>query len=265
MYKKFTLLLIALLWLITSAMAQWQPLNPGAGGQVQDVVCDPNTSGHLFLASDMEGIYESNDNGESWHAKGDLLHNRVYAVTFTPGNSNKMYVGTLYGLEVSSDGGNTFSFVELTRKISISAIAVDPNNANIVLAGTGWRDDYDFSSYFGLKEKGNGEVYRSIDGGTTWTKITFDTNDSDRNVFTIQFDKNNSNIVYMGSAKGIHKSTDGGATWTIVTPPSNTTKNRGLALTPDGKTMYAAYTNEDGKIYMYASPTATVSWTGVCM
>ena len=69
--KKFISLLLLVL-AVLSADAQWESKNPGAGGQVQDIVCDPNSNERLILASDMEGIYESNDNGENWSHKGKL-------------------------------------------------------------------------------------------------------------------------------------------------------------------------------------------------
>ena len=84
------------------AQAQWQSINPGAGGQVQDVICDPNVNQRLILASDMEGIYESLDNGLSWHPKGVLHQNRAFAVAIPKSSGNNtMYVGTMMGLERS--------------------------------------------------------------------------------------------------------------------------------------------------------------------
>lgn len=66
--------------------AQWTSINPGAGGQRQDVVCDPNIENKLYLESDTEGIYMREDDGASWHSKGDLLENRVYSIAITSGN-----------------------------------------------------------------------------------------------------------------------------------------------------------------------------------
>ncbi len=174
----YCLLLIATL----TTQAQWASINPGAGGQVQDIVCDPNQPNRLILASDMEGIYESTNNGNSWNHKGHLHQNRVYAVAI-PKSSNqthkdKMYVGTLYGLEVSNNRGQDFTLITSTKKLSIGAIAVHPSNPSIVLAGIGWKDDYDFSHKFGLSPdksgKGKGEIFRSTNAGAAWTKIEFD-------------------------------------------------------------------------------------------
>jgi hypothetical protein len=263
MMKKITLSILFSLVLCFS-YGQWKPINPGAGGQIQDIVSDPNTVGRLILASDMEGIYESLDHGESWHAKGELHQNRAYAVAFAPNNTNKLFVGTLYSLEVSNDGGNTFTIVDETKKKSIGAIAVDPNDENVIIAGVGWRDDYDFSDTFGLTQDAKGEIFRSADGGTSWSVINFDEDaGSDRNVFSIQFDKNDSNIVYLGAGKGLFKSTDAGLTWTKINGPDGVQKNKGASLSPDGKILYAAYTTSGSKGWIYATPTSAINWQKV--
>ena len=268
MNRKITILLWLLLLTSWTAQAQWEPLNPGAGGQVQNIVGDPNTPGRLFLASDMEGIYESTDNGLSWKIKGDMIHNRVFTVAVSPGNANKIYTGTMYGLEVSNDGGKNFDLVELTRRQSIASIAISPKNPNLVLAGIGWSDDEEVSQFFGLSKTGNGEVFRSTDGGQNWSKVTFNTNGSTRrNVVSIQFDPTNANIAYLGSDKGVYKSTNGGASWSKINGPSGTANNRGIAVSPDGKALYAAYSlgieNQEKISAVYATATASLNWQKV--
>ena len=267
--KQRITLLVGLLLLAWTAQAQWEPINPGAGGQVQDIVPDPNTPGRLFLASDMEGIYETTDNGLSWEIGADLIHNRVYTVAVAPGSGN-VYAGTLYGLEVSTDGGQTFDLVEKSRRKSIGAIAVDPNNPDVVLAGLGWDDDYGFigTDYFNLATEGDGEVYRSDDGGESWEKVLFgEGTGGERNVYTIRFDESNGQNVYLGSAKGVYKSTDGGVSWDKVEGPAGTANNRGVALSPDGKVLYAAYSlgieDQERISAIYATPTASVNWQSV--
>ena len=106
--KNFHLYLIMLLLCgsYLSKSQDWESLNPGAGGQVQDIVCDPNVKGRLFLVSDMEGVYRSTDNGISWnYTSDDLVHHRTYAVVPDPSNSERVYAGTLYGLHYSDNGG----------------------------------------------------------------------------------------------------------------------------------------------------------------
>ncbi len=254
MMRKLTILLSLLCLFALPTFAQWESINPGAGGQVQDLVCDPNTPNRVILASDMEGIYETTDNGNTWHHKGNLKQNRVYAVGIPQGNSSKMFVGTLYGLEVSNDGGNNFSIIGQTKKMSIGAIAVDPNNQNNAIAGVGWRDDSDFAGYFGLSQNGPVVLYRTINGGSSWTTINITNNQSaNRNVYTIQYDKNNSNNVYMGTAQGVYKSTNGGANWFPLGNDPGT--NSGVSLSANGQYLYGTFNHD-----LYVTSTSSINW-----
>ncbi|QLE02217.1 Ig-like domain-containing protein [Galbibacter sp. BG1] len=251
MKKKITMLcLLAMVPLI--GFSQWQSLNPGAGGQVQDIVCDPNTPNRVFLASDMEGIYESTDNGQTWKEKGYLKQNRVYAIAVTPGNSNKMFVGTLYGLEVSNDGGNNFNLVGASKRFSIGAIGVSPANPNNVIAGVGWRDDNDFASNFGMSQNGNIITYRSTNGGSSWTKVEI-SGSGNRNVYTIQFDPNNANVAYMGTSQGVFKTTNAGSSWFAL--GNNPGTNSGVALSPNGQTLYGTFNHD-----LYVTSTSSINW-----
>jgi photosystem II stability/assembly factor-like uncharacterized protein len=242
-------------------LAQWISINPGAGGQVQDVVADPNNPGTLYLASDMEGVYKTVDNGESWKPTGHLMHNRVYAVAIDPRNSDRVYIGTLYGLHISNNGGATYRFIAATRNRSIASIAVDPDNSNRIIAAPGWRDDYDFIRTLGEHENGKGDIFLSEDGGDTWSIHTFDDNATlDRNVWSINYQLNDPTNVYIGTGRGVFRSNDGGKNWTKLPDPASTRRNRGVTLSPDGTILYAAY-DSPGKLY--ATPTANISWQAV--
>ncbi len=259
--KYFSVLLLIGFFIQSHLEGQWKSINPGAGGQVQDVVGDPGNPGILYLASDMEGVYRSKDNGESWEITGQLMHNRVYAVTVDPGNSDRLYVGTLYGLHISDNAGENYDFVFSTRGKSIGSIAVDPSNSDNIIAGPGWRDDYDFIGRLGEQKNGIGLVFLSEDGGITWDEYIFDNNTgTDRNVWNISYDLTDPSVVYIGTGKGIFKSIDGGKNWTQLENPSGVTYNRGVGLSPDGTTLYAAY-NAPGKLYI--SPVGTIAWQEV--
>lgn len=113
---------------------------------------------------------------------------------------------------------------------AIGTIVVDPNNANVLYAGTGEPNASQDS------EAGIG-LYKSTDGGDTWKLLTATTAIADlRAISSVAIDPTNSNVVYMGTARairgvssvpgggqattqpelGVYKSTDGGQTWSLV-------------------------------------------------
>ncbi|UTA48355.1 hypothetical protein L1F30_02135 [Simiduia sp. 21SJ11W-1] len=231
----------------------------------------------------MEGIYETLDNGLSWHPKGELHQNRVYAVAIPKQPSNqKMYVGTLFGLEVSNDGGETFRLVPTAQKKSIGAIAIHPTNKNIVLAAVGWRDDYNvnngvdgFYSKFGLTKEGAVTLFKSTDAGETWTEIQTSETYGDRNVFAVKFNPANGSEVYLASDAGIFKSADTGESWVRLPSPSDSNgRAKGVDVSADGQAVYAVYlTNADinnnrfqgNKLEaaIYVSRTSSIAWQNV--
>ncbi len=265
MNKKLAIALLFILFKL-SLYAQWHSINPGAGGQVQDIVTDPNTPNTVYLVSDMEGVYKSTNNGDQWHMTGKLVSNRVFALAVTPGNAQKLYVGTLFGLHTSVDGGKSYQFVPLTLKRTIGCVSVSPHNPNVVVAGFGWRDDYEFLWIIDGKQTGKGQVVISRDGGKTWKIIDFNTSDEskDRNVWTVNFDPTNEKIIYLSTGGGIYKSIDEGITWSLVPAPENTKRHTGIAISPDGKVVYATYATDDeygGNIY--ASTAKNIQWQKV--
>lgn len=120
---------------------------------------------------------------------------RAQVSTATPGRS-PAFVGT-WRLEGPTNIGGRFN-----------TIAVDPSNASIMYAGAA-----------------AGGVFKTIDGGQTWTPI-FD----DKPFLTIAcitLQPGNPNVVYVGTGEpnidqaarigdGLYKSTDGGQTWALL-------------------------------------------------
>ena len=79
---------------------------------------------------------------------------------------------------------------------NIQAIVIDPYNPTTVYAG------------------GPGFIFKSTDGGATWTQI--DKGLTNTSIHSLAIDPSNPATVYAGSAGGVFKSTDGGATWTAI-------------------------------------------------
>ena len=134
-----------------------------------------------------------------------------------PGDSTTFYFGGVNGgVWKTTDAGTVWTPIFDKQPIgAIGAIAVAPSDSKTIYAGTGESDiRSDLSS-------GNG-VYRSIDGGSTWTHIGLE---DARQISRIVIDPRDSNVVYVGvlghaygpnEERGVYKSSDGGIHWTKV-------------------------------------------------
>ncbi len=134
------------------------------------------------------------------------------------------------GVYKSTDAGKTWQFVGLRDTHSISAILVDPKDANIV---------YVASMGHVFAPDANRGIFKSIDGGRSWRKTLFV--DNDTGAICLVMDPNHPDLMYAamwqavrkpwgltsgGPGSGMYKTTDGGAHWT------NITRNPGLPKEP---------------------------------
>jgi photosystem II stability/assembly factor-like uncharacterized protein len=147
---------------------------------------------------------------------------RVNTLAVHPSNENTVLAGfSAGGIFKTTDGGVTWKPVfDNHLELSIGHIVYDPNNPNILYAGTG---DPNIPAYV---FNGHG-VYKSTDGGETWNYLGLGQEGIVSKVFV---DPSNSNTLYaavMGNPyirdnkRGVYKSTDGGITWQNVLFVSN--------------------------------------------
>jgi photosystem II stability/assembly factor-like uncharacterized protein len=152
--------------------------------------------------------------GLKWRLIGPFRGGRAVAVTGVPGDSTTFYFGAVNGgVWKTSDAGMVWTPIFDKQSVgSIGALAVAPSNPAILYAGTGESDiRSDLSS-------GDG-VYKSIDGGLTWTHIGLE---DTRQISQIVIDPQNPDVVYVGALghaygpndqRGVYKSVDGGMHW----------------------------------------------------
>src|SRR5437660_11083445 len=113
---------------------------------------------------------------------------RVSVIVGIPGDPSTMYVsGANGGIFKTTSAGTTWKpLFDQQDVISIGAIELAPSNPDIIYVGTGEENPRNNASF------GNG-VYRSNDGGETWTHVGLD--DSDR-IATIRIGGHNPDIAY---------------------------------------------------------------------
>lgn len=127
--------------------------------------------------------------------KSRPTNSNVFSIAQSEANPKVLYAGTEGGgLWKTSDKGKTWTNVGQEEPFSsVTSVSVNPENENIVLAGT------------------NGGLYRTSNGGSTWQKVLnvgFD---------AIEFSKDGKVIFAARRAKnGFYKSVDGGINWTLV-------------------------------------------------
>jgi len=268
-YLQMRILLIATISLFTSvaAMAQWENINQGFGGQVQDVALDPQRPGRMIFHSDMEGHYISTDYAQSWHFIGhELKHPFSMTSAFDPTDEKIIYTGTVAGLHISRDGGHTWEFAQDIGEISIDNIYVNPSNPSQVFAGQGLRvKPPEAIKKQGFPVRSKRVIYRSQDKGKSWESISYSEEEGLMQTFNFVIPQNDPQTVWLGASAGIYKSEDGGKSWELFPSPPEATFALGMDISPDGQRIYACYTTDAAQkeAHVFTSPTDKASWADV--
>ncbi|OHX63843.1 PKD domain-containing protein [Flammeovirga pacifica] len=257
-YLKNTLLLVLFFLIGTNLSAQWKNANPGHGGQVQHVICDPTIDGRMYLCSDMEGYYYSDDYGQKWHYVHSSPFNNVFNIAIAPTNSNTMLLGATNGFAVSKDQGASWDVQEMFIDVPISAMAIDPSDENNMYVAPSWLED----TVPHFSENGEKAVYYSNDAGVTWTKKVFSGNSGERNVNTITVHPTNGEVL-LAATEGLFLSKDEGLNWSQLNSPANTTLCRGADITPNGEWVYALYVRNDGNSGLYVRKYTETTWVEI--
>jgi len=168
-----------------------------------------------------------------WRQVGPFRGGRALAGTGVAGDPLTYYFGSVAGgVWKTTNGGNTWTpMTDKTGIMSVGAIAVAPSDSNVLYVGTGescWRGDISY---------GDG-MYKSVDGGKTWTHIGLE---DTRHISKVIVHPTNPDIVFvaaMGHAygpnetRGVFRSSDGGKTWQKVLFKDNKTGAIDLSFDP---------------------------------
>lgn len=252
-YKAFTLILAACSICATQIQAQqvdlnlfknMKPRNIGPGsmsGRVTAIAAVENNPDIMYVGAASGGVWKSENGGTTWKSIFDANPTiNIGSIAINQNNPSIVWVGTGegnprnsinlgQGIYKSIDGGRSWKCMGLEKSIAIHRILLDPQNPQVVYAGVLGNP---FAAH---PERG---VFKSTDGGETWSKILY-TNDLS-GVGDMVMDPSNPNKILVnmwqmkrtsydfksgGPGSGFYMTLDGGKNWTKLN------KSNGL---PDG-------------------------------
>ncbi len=225
-------------WKTTDFGRTWDPIfDATPTGSVGDIAISPSNPNTIYVGSgegvqrpDLsvgDGVYKSTDGGATWTHMGLRDGQQIGGMAIDPQNENRLFVAVLghpygpnkeRGVYRTLDGGKTWKQVlykdENTGAIQVTLDPVDPNvvYADLWAARQGpWEN--------GAWNGPESGLFKSTDGGETWTKLTnglptpaqglgrigFCIAPSDRNRLYATVDA--------GDLGGMYRSDDAGATW----------------------------------------------------
>ena len=228
-------------WKTSDFGRTWKPIfDDQPTGSIGDVVVAPSNPNVIYAGSgeglqrpDLsvgDGIYRSADGGKSWINTGLKDGLQIGGLAIDPKNENRVFAAVLghpygpneeRGVYRTTNGGSTWEKV-LYKDENTGAIQViiDPNNSNIIYADmwAGRQGPWENGAWNG-KESG---LFKSMDGGNTWKKLTAGLPTTEQGLGRIGFciAPSNSNRLYAtvdaGKYGGIYRSDDAGETWTNI-------------------------------------------------
>ena len=184
------------------AQAAWTVVGPD-GGDARAFASVPGQPHHLYLGTTISWLYESVDEGASWHRLAKLDRGDGFVldnIVVDSANPSTLYVGAWKntddgGLWNSHDAGRTWQEIPAFKGQPIYALAQAPSDPHILFAGT-------------LQG-----VYRSSDSGATWSQISPPGSHEIHEIESLAVDPGDPDTVYAGTWHLPWKTTDGGQTW----------------------------------------------------
>ncbi len=171
-----------------------------------------------------------------------VMGGRIADIAVHPRERGTWYVAVgAGGLWKTTNAGVTWQpMFDEQPSYSIGAVALDPNNPDVVWVGTG-------ENVSGRHVGWGDGVYRSRDGGQSWEQMGLAASE---HIGKIVVDPRDSDVVFVaaegplwssGGDRGLYKTTDGGKTWTRVIEVDEHTGVTDIELDPaDPDVMYAA-------------------------
>jgi photosystem II stability/assembly factor-like uncharacterized protein len=266
---------------------RWRCIGPFRGGRTVAITGVPHQPNLFYMAAVNGGVWKTTDFGNTWNPIfDDQPTGSVGAIAVAPSDPNIIYVGSGEGLQrpdlstgdgvyKSVDAGKTWTHLELRDAQQITAILVDPKDANRVFVAA------EGHPYGPNAQRG---VFRSTDGGQTFQKVLY--KDENTGAADLAFDPANTQTVYavlwaarvapweirsgesfVSAGSGLFKSLDGGTTWKPLTKglpgAADELGRMGIAVAPSQPNLLYATVEARKNAGVYRSEDAGETWKQV--
>jgi photosystem II stability/assembly factor-like uncharacterized protein len=244
--------------------ASWRALSfpPELRATLHAFIVDPHQAGRFLVglsSSTVEysGLFRTEDGGRTWEHDGSAALKDVWSIAIWDRDPRVIAAGTVEGVFLTADGGKHWRHLESPDGPApkpVVSLAFDPLDSKILYAGTphlpwktvdggatwqsvheGMLDDSDvFSILIDSRHRQTllagvcGGIFRSLDGGQTWTKSKQSTTGVPDRTYQIVQHPLRPSVLLAATALGLIKSVDSGATWRRL----STQSTRSIAFDP---------------------------------
>lgn len=223
-------------WKTENSGTTWTPIfDNEVSYSIGTVVIDPNNTNTIWVGTGEDvggrhvgygdGVYKSTDGGKSWKNMGLKNSQHISRILIHPEDSNTIWVtaqGPLWnkggerGVYKSTDGGKNWKKTLGDNEwVGATEIVMDPRNPDRLFAAT-WQRHRTVAAYMG-GGPGSG-LYRSDDGGETWTELTNGIPKSWKGKTGLAISPHDPDVLYAAleldrRTGGLFRSDDGGNSW----------------------------------------------------
>ncbi|MBA3515778.1 MAG: peptidoglycan-binding protein [Pyrinomonadaceae bacterium] len=182
----------------------WRPTGP-PGGDVRDLVVDPNNPDRFYFGTLDGQIYTSADAGKRWELLYNFNKPRLFVdhILVDPRDSKTLYVAAHKhkepgGFFKSTDGGHKWRESKELKNEALHSLTQSKSNPSVLVTGTF-----------------NG-IFRSDDSGETWEQLPTHNTAGLVHVESLAMDPRTPDIIYAGTWYLPYKTTDGGKSWKSI-------------------------------------------------
>ncbi len=231
------------------------------GGLIASIAFYPPDPSIVYAGSWGGGVYQSTNGGATWTWKSHGLQNlTIVSLAIDPTNPSIVYAGTYKGkLYKSINAGDSwfFSSQGIQDQAIVYSIGIDPQNAQrVYIATRGVSNNND--------RPWNGVIYRSNDGGASWTPKLYNLGGADYQdwAYALTIDLNSPNILFAATHEhGVYKSTNRGDSWQAANDGINNYSTRAIVVGPTAEYANFVYAGVWTKSGVFKSTNLGDSWS----